>query len=215
MNKRLFQRNWIFLLACIACSAVSVLAQSDPSQYEYPGRDARQQPERIMKIIGVKEGMVIGEAGAGGGYFTVKFAKAVGPSGKVYANDINENYLEYLEKRVREDGFENVQLILGEEKDPLFPESSLDLAFMLNVYHHLDYPEEFLRNIIPSLKPGATLVIVESDKDRRSSNHRHSSDPDETLKAAESAGYELVKLDKEHSKDFIMILRPRNAFGGR
>lgn len=195
----------VFVL--MAAIAVGCTAQSNPAQYEYAGRDARQQPERIMEIIGVRPGMIIGEAGAGGGYFTVKLAEEVGPEGKIYANDIRKNYLEYIDERAKKEGFTNIETILGEERDPLFPDGSLDMVFMLNVYHHLDYKEDFLRNIVKDLKPGGTLVIVESDKDRRPSNG-HSTDPDDVLTATWAAGYEVVLLDREHPKDFILIVRP-------
>src|SRR5512139_3493808 len=91
-------------------------------------RDAIEQPERVMEATGVKPGMVIGEIGAGQGYFTFWLAKGVGESGKVYANDINASELAEIERQRTDESHANIETILGTVDAPLFPAGSLDMV---------------------------------------------------------------------------------------
>jgi SAM-dependent methyltransferase len=125
-------------------------------------RDALQQV-RALDIAGVKPGMTVGEVGAGNGYYTLKLAERVGPSGKVYANDIVEDFLAELRDRAKEHGLSNIETILGTETDPRLPAGRLDFVFLVQVLHHLSRPTEVLEKIALSLKPGAKLVIVANE----------------------------------------------------
>jgi ubiquinone/menaquinone biosynthesis C-methylase UbiE len=182
-------------------------------------RDRWQQAEKVMDVIGVKPGMVIGEAGVGRGYFTFKLAKRVGDTGKVFANEISQNDLRYIRDRCQRDGIDNIETILGEVEDPLFPRGKLDMVFMVYVLHHLDEPIAFLRNIVPSLKPDATVVLLERDPDKwppgNKGNHRsydagrHEFMPDHiVLERIEEAGYQLLKRDTFLERDNIYVIRP-------
>jgi ubiquinone/menaquinone biosynthesis C-methylase UbiE len=146
---------------------MAVLAALTPAGAdENARRDARLQPERVMDAVGIRPGMVVGEAGAGRGYFTFKLARRVGASGKVYANDIDAGSLAYLRERCQRDGIENVVTILGRMEDPLFPAGSMHMVFMVNTYHYLARPVVLLRNLIPALKPGAIVAVVEHDPEK-------------------------------------------------
>jgi ubiquinone/menaquinone biosynthesis C-methylase UbiE len=161
-----------------------------------------------MDAIGVKPGMVIGEVGAGRGRYTVHLADRVGDAGKIYANDIDQGSLEYLRERCKRLGLNNVEVIHGKVEDPLFPKASLDMAFMILTYHHLAEPVALLKNLIPSLKPGATVIIVdpdpEKDKDRAG---RESTSEEKMRKEAGEAGFELVRIETFLEKDNIFVLR--------
>jgi len=178
----------------------------DPAGLEPSGRDSWQMPERVMDAVGVRERMIIGEVGAGGGYFTVWLARRVGPNGHVYANDINRSYLDHLTERCADEGLDNVTTILSEETDPLLPAGQLDLVIMVNVYHELYEPLQLMRNILPSLKPGATVVIVDNDVNKR--GRSHTSDPVQTLAEVQEASYELVRREDFLPRQYILILRP-------
>lgn len=123
--------------------------------------NALQPPAKVMDAVGIHPGMVIGEVGAGRGRYTVHLATRVGDAGKIYANDINSSSLAYVRERCRRDGIRNVETILGKVDDALFPKAALDMVFMVWVYHMMDEPVAMLKSIIPSLKPGATVVIVD------------------------------------------------------
>ena len=83
----------------------------DPCRCQDDDRDSWQKPEKVMDAIGVKPGMIIGEAGAGSGYFTFKLAKRVGDTGKIYANDISQWALNRLKNRCEREKVENIEII--------------------------------------------------------------------------------------------------------
>jgi predicted methyltransferase len=115
--------------------------ERDRDAYEAK-RDADYQEVRVLDIAGVKPGMTIGEIGAGNGYFTLKLARRIGPSGKVYANDIVENYLAETRDRAKQQGLSNIETVLGTETDPRLPAGTLDMVFMVRVLHDLDKPAD-------------------------------------------------------------------------
>ena len=112
-----------------------------------------QPPDQVMDAIGVKAGMTVAEIGAGQGRYVVQLAVRVGENGQVYAEDINQRSLNYLEDRCERGGLKNVTAILGDVTDPKLPENTLDLIFIISAYHHFDDPVALLRNARPSLKP--------------------------------------------------------------
>ncbi|MCX6226023.1 MAG: class I SAM-dependent methyltransferase [Bacteroidia bacterium] len=178
----------------------------------------RQPPKKIMDAIGVKPGMVIGEIGAGRGRFTVYLARETGPTGKILANDIDKRSLESLEDRCKKNGFANVETIIGKEDDPLFPDNSLDLAIMVYTYHHLSMPDDLLRNLKHSLKPGSILAILEMrdfelDKelhiDRSKSDQKTPPIRDRIEKSARETGYELIRIETFIESDYIFILQSK------
>ena len=157
MNKHIY-----ITLILILLSHFSILSQD---------RDTWQQPEKVMNVIGVKKGMVIGEPGAGEGYFTFKLAKRVGNSGKIYANDIDEFKLETIKNRAKSENVNNISTILGNVTDPLFKDLKLDMIIMVYVLHDLEKPVEFLKNIKSNLKSNAKLVILEQEPEKTGYYH--------------------------------------------
>jgi len=196
----------IFVLASYAFSQTAIEERGESRTNE------RQPPDKIMAAIGVRTGMVIGEVGAGQGRFTVHLARKVGESGKIYANDIDESSLEHLRDRAKRLGLNNVDIIHGQVEDPLFPKDSLDMVFMILTYHHLAKPVALLKNLIPCLKPGATVVVVdpdpEKDKDRWG---RESTSEEKMRKEAGEAGLELVRVETFLERDNIFILRLKSS----
>jgi ubiquinone/menaquinone biosynthesis C-methylase UbiE len=167
-----------------------------------------QPPIQIMDTMGLKPGMVIGDIGAGTGRFAVWFADRVGESGRVYANDINERSLRRLGRRCQRLGFNNVTIVLGEVVETNIPAGVLDIAFMINVYHHLDKPVELIRSIIPTLKPDGMLVIVEHDPIKSGYRSHESTAKDKLISQADQAGYELIKIEDFLPNDYIYFFRP-------
>lgn len=181
---------------------------TDPDAWEEE-HNYHQPPEKIMDVIGIKAGMIIGEVGAGRGRYAVRLATRVGETGKVYANDISEKDLKYLKYRCKRDSIPNIETILGTLIDPKFPQASLDMAFMINTYHHLDQPVEIMKSIAPSLKRNASLVIVDHDPEKIAEQgwESHTTSKEKLLREAEEAGYELVKIETFLERDNIFILR--------
>jgi len=203
------------ILVTVAVVAPRALpaAPDDPEEWE-DSWNAYQPPELVMDSLGISAGMTIAEVGAGRGRYVVHMAARVGDTGKVYANDIDEEKLDYLRSRCQREEIENVETILGEVDDPLLPEGALDLVYLINTYHDLDQPAELMRNIIPALKPGGVLVVIEQDTEKSSSYH-HAIDQKELFEQAEQAGYELVRVMTFLERDNINIFRPCAAPGTR
>lgn len=196
------------LLAAVASSAAFSPAAGQTVEAGERRTNERQPPGPIMDAIGLKLGMVVGEVGAGQGRFTVHLASRVGPAGKVYANDIDGGGLAHIRERCERDGITNVETILGRVDDPLFPRDSLDLAFMILTYHHLSRPVDLLKNLAPSLKPGAIVAVVDPDPVKDSDGRGfESTSREEIEKDAAAAGYELVRLETFLSRDNLFILR--------
>ncbi len=213
MKRKLFLQISILGLLAIAIATVPAQTQErytgDPKYLEPSDRDSWQMPERVMDFIGVRPGMVIGEVGAGSGYFTVRLAARIGLEGHIYANEINSRYLDYIKQRCDEDGITNITTILGEEKDPLLPEASLDMVIMVNVYHELSDPVAMMRAILPSLKPNATVVIVDYDRAKR--GPRHTAIPEDVHQEVEGCGYQLIRREDFLPRQFILIFRPSHG----
>jgi ubiquinone/menaquinone biosynthesis C-methylase UbiE len=91
----------------------------------------------------------------------MKLSKLVGPSGKVYAVDIQKEMLDIIRKRITKEKIDNVELIHNTEKDPKLPANSIDMILMVDVYHELSYPYEVTVELVKALKPGGRLVFVE------------------------------------------------------
>jgi ubiquinone/menaquinone biosynthesis C-methylase UbiE len=195
----------------ILLAAPLLLAQDHTFQIEgWEKRlNKRQPPVKIMNTIGMKPGMVIGEVGAGTGRMTMWIADRVGDSGKVYANDINKESLEHLRERCKRDGFKNVEIVIGEGEDPKLPANALDIAFMINVYHHLDNPVPLIRNLLPNLKPDGILAIVECDPDKVDwGKEEGCTQKKDMIRELKEAGFEVVRIETFLNDDNIYIAKP-------
>jgi len=124
----------------------------------------KNKPDELLNVLKLRQGQVVADIGAGGGYFSLRFAEVVGKNGRVFAADTNQKFLELINEQCKEKRLENIQTILatGEELD--LPEKSLDLIFMRNVYHHLRNRIEYFRKLRCFLKPNGKVVIIERSK---------------------------------------------------
>jgi len=166
-----------------------------------------QPPDKVMDAIGVSPGMVVAEIGAGRGRYVVQFAVRVGENGKVYAEDIDDAALKYLEKRCERWELKNIETILGDVTDPKLPEGKLDLIFVISAYHHFEDPVALLRNARPALKPDGMLAIGEwfpTDESPQSGT------PPEKMEAQmKAAGYKLERIETflKANRMYIYIFR--------
>jgi ubiquinone/menaquinone biosynthesis C-methylase UbiE len=128
---------------------------------EGPDRDAWQKPDLIMDALGIGEGSVVADVGAGGGWFTVRLARRVGPNGTVFAQDVQPQMLEAIKRRVGREGLRNVDYVQGSLDDPRLPPGRLDAVLIVDAYHELANPIELLRNVSASLKTTGRIGIVD------------------------------------------------------
>jgi ubiquinone/menaquinone biosynthesis C-methylase UbiE len=171
-------------------------------------RDRDLQPEKILDVIGLREGMKAGEAGASYGYFTFKMSRRVGNSGVVYANDIDPKALSQIEERCASDRVTNIKTVLGAVKDPLFPEKNLDLVVVFDCLFEFSEPAEWMRNARNYLRAGGHLVIVDPDPDKLGSKE-HFLSREQIIAFAREAGYVPVKVDDWFLKSHMIIMLQR------
>ena len=127
-------------------------------------RDAVKEADQLIAGLDLKPGMSVADLGAGSGYHTVRLARMLGPDGRVFAQDVMPKYLADLQKRVRKEGLQNVTLVRGEPHNPRLPAGSVDAAILVHMYHEIAQPFAFLHNLVPALKPGARVGIVDLDR---------------------------------------------------
>jgi ubiquinone/menaquinone biosynthesis C-methylase UbiE len=140
----------------------------DPMAYiaslDDPARDAYQKPEEVLKALDLRPGEAVADIGAGSGYFAVRFAQAVGETGRVYAVDISPDMVRHLNRRLRDAGLRNVFTILADPDDPLLPDASVDRFVIVNTWHHVEDQAKYLERMKRMLKPGGQVVHIDFQK---------------------------------------------------
>jgi ubiquinone/menaquinone biosynthesis C-methylase UbiE len=138
-----------------------VMSADGASWLTRPEREEEEQPDEALRAIGIAKGSVVADIGAGSGAITWRLARRVGPTGKVYANDIQPRMLDLLRQNMAQRKIDNVETVLGAEDDPKLPADSVDLELLIDVYHEFHHPQEMLRHLRESLKPDGRLVLLE------------------------------------------------------
>jgi ubiquinone/menaquinone biosynthesis C-methylase UbiE len=124
-------------------------------------REREEDPDLAIRLLKIQKGWTVADVGAGSGYITLRLARAVGPMGKVYANDLQPGMLDLLQKNVAKAKVNNVIPVLGGTDDPKLPAGAIDLAIMVDVYHEFSQPQKMLQQLREALKPDGRLVLLE------------------------------------------------------
>jgi len=161
-------------------------------------RESREREEdctTMLKALKIKPGQVVCDMGCGNGFYALKIAKLVGPTGKVLAVDIQPEMLHLLKQRAKEAELANVELILGSTVDPKLPTAGVDLILCVDVYHEFSNPEEMLAAMRKSLKPGGRLVLAEfrAEDPNVPIKPLHKMSKDQVLKELPPNGFKLVE----------------------
>jgi len=180
---------------------------------ERPERDAEENTGVAVRALGLKPGQVVADIGAGSGYYTVRMAREVGPTGKVYATDVQPGMLRLLARRLDQAGLTNVVPVLGAVDDPKLPEEALDLALMVDVYHELASPQIFVRRLRASLKRSGRLVLLEFRKEDASIPIRpeHKMSVAEVRAELEPEGFRLSTVLNDLPWQHILVLTRTDA----
>ncbi len=145
----------IFLVGSTGCTDIKRWA------YEGFDRDEWQHPEEVIKALKIQAGDQVADLGAGSGYFTFRLADAVGPTGNVYAVDIDAEMNAYLAQRVQDKGYQNIEVVLARPNNPGLPDNSIDLIFTSNTYHHLEERVTYFTNLQQDLQPDGSIAIID------------------------------------------------------
>ena len=141
----------------------------DPQAYvamlEDPTRDAYQKPDEVLRALALRPGEAVADIGSGSGYFALRLAAAVGPSGRVYAVDVDPEMVRHLNKRVRDAGVDNLRSLLAAPDDPLLPDASVDRFFICDTWHHIEDQAKYLTLMKKMLRPGGEVVMIDFKKE--------------------------------------------------
>ncbi len=160
-----------------------------------------------MDALGIADGATVADLGAGGGWFTVRLARRVGPSGLVYAEDIQPQMIESIQRRVEREGLKNVKTVHGTATDPRLPGGALDAVLMVETYSELEDPVALLRNVVAALKPRGRLGIVEFKSDGLGPGPapEHRVDERHVLDSASQAGLRLIKRETFLRYQYLLV----------
>ena len=174
---------------------------------EAPDRDKWQRPDEVMRALGIADGSIVGDLGAAGGWFTIRLAHFVGPNGLVYAEDVQRQMIEAIERRVKREGLENVRTVLGDANDPRLPAGKLDAILIVETYHEMRDPVTLLRNAARALKPQGRIGIIDYKKDGLGPGPplEDRVDPDTIVRDAGAAGLRLLKRENFLQFQFYLI----------
>jgi predicted methyltransferase len=179
---------------------------------EPPDRDDWAKPEQIMDAVGIADGAAVADLGAGGGWMEIRLARRVGPNGIVYAEDVQSEMIEAIDRRMQHEGLTNVRTVKGTTTDPHLP-GGLDAVLIVNAYREMDDPQApnqirtFLKNVANSLKPQGRLGIADflqggggpgpAAEDRVK--------PETIIRAAEDAGFKLQMQENIPPFQFVLV----------
>jgi len=174
---------------------------------EGPDREAWQRPDLIMDALGIGDGSVVADLGAGGGWFTVRLARRVGPNGLVYAEDIQPQMIEAIQRRVSREDLKNVSAVLGSADHPALPRGRLDAALMVDTFHEVTDRQSLLTNVRAALKPGGRLGIVEyrTDGGGPGPSREERLPAQQVISAAEAAGFHLVRQEQFLPYQYMLV----------
>jgi len=183
-------------IAALVVAGAWLLPASAAAQSEQL-RDGWQRVPDLFAAAGVHAGASIADIGAGEGFLTVRLAPAVGPTGKVYAVDVDAKIVATLRQRLATAGMTNVEVVVGADDDPHLPIATLDGALILNAYHEMADGVSVLKHLYEALKPGGRLVLCEPtprtpNQSRRAQMDDHVLDPVLMLEDLQAAGFQVI-----------------------
>lgn len=208
------------LAAALLAASVAVAQQPAPQHptstpyagdlgiFEYGDRAQKLQIDRVMDILHITPGKAVADVGAGGGWFSVRAAKRVGPAGVVYAEDINAQYIHTMEERAAKEHLGNMKPMLGTPDDPKLQPGTIDAVLMLKVYHEIADTKTFLRNLKPALKPGARFGII----DRNGNGADHGLKQAVLEREMQAAGFREIEhydFTKADGQDYFLVFVAR------
>jgi ubiquinone/menaquinone biosynthesis C-methylase UbiE len=174
-------------------------------------RDEEEAPDIALNVLKIPKGASVADIGAGSGFITERLSARVGPTGRVFANDLQPQMLQILGRRLAQRNITNVTLVQGTIDDPKLDAASVDLEIMVDVYHELSQPQAMLRRLRAALKPGGRLVLLEYRKEDPTIpiKFEHKMSVAEAKIELEAEGFALAKVDEALPRQHILIFTPK------
>lgn len=170
-------------------------------------RRAEKSSEKIITSLDIKEGNTVADLGSGGGFFTYRFSRIVGPDGMVFAVDTDDIFLSFVKNQTQKKEMSNVTLVLADENNPNLFTESCDLVFIRNVFHHIAAPVAYFQLLRKSLKSDGRIAIIEWKPGRTFGTHN--STEEKILTTMKSAGFFAEKSLSFLNKQYYIVFRPQ------
>jgi ubiquinone/menaquinone biosynthesis C-methylase UbiE len=145
-------------ICLLACEGVDKI-----DYFQLPRRASWQHPEQVIHSLGIEPGDHVADVGAGEGYFLPYLASAVGPGGKIYLVEVEEETVDQLKIAASESNYDNVHVVLGKYDDPLLPDDTIDLVVLVNTYHHIEHRPGYFARLRTDLKRDGRVAIIDPD----------------------------------------------------
>ncbi len=182
-------------------------------RFSRDGREVADHKADILKVLELSPGKTVADIGSGTGLYTLELSRAVGASGRVFAVDVTEHFLEYVKKRVVDAGLKNVTFVLADPKNVGLPEASVDVALMSNVYHHVEFPLTYMATVRRSLKSSGRLLVVDFRRDESCEDawvleHVRAGEH-EVVAELETVGFEMTKRYDILDRNYVLEFRKK------
>ena len=171
-----------------------VMGAAGADWLERNNRNEEENSDSAIAKLPLLPNSVVADIGAGTGYYTFRIAQRI-PAGKVYAVDVQDEFVQYLNDKKKQLKASNVQVVKGSEQSPNLPDTSVDIAIMVDVYHELEYPQEVLQALRKALKPTGRILLLEyrAEDPEIAIKELHKMSVTQVNKEMEANGFKLVE----------------------
>jgi arsenite methyltransferase len=157
------KKGVVIIKACLTIWVIKMFTEFRLQMLNREASSPKNKPSNIIECLNIQNGMVLGDIGSGGGYFTHEFSRQVGKDGQVYAIDVNQKSLDYIGKNLEKEGIKNVKTVPAQPNGIDLPEK-VDLFFLRNVFHHLPDKVDYFKAIKELLKDDGKIAIIDYEK---------------------------------------------------
>jgi predicted methyltransferase len=206
-----------FAVAAVACSKPPPPADPDDVEQQFktpedwskvfddPQRDAWQKPDEVMKLLAVGPGMTVVDIGAGTGYFARTLSRAVGPTGRVIATDVDPAMIRFLSQRIEREALTNVTPTLTQPSETGLPAGAVDRALIVDTWHYIEDRPDFARRLATALAPGGVVAVSGFNLDsRRSQPGHHGLPPADVVADLASAGFDAAVVAEDLPEQYVV-----------
>jgi SAM-dependent methyltransferase len=175
-------------------------------QFDDPSRDAWQKPDLVVAAMQIAPGMTVADIGAGTGYFESYLSRAVGPSGRVFALDIEPDMVRYLKDRASRERLGNVEARRVAPDDPGLPAASVDRVLVVDTWHHISNRAAYAAHLLAALKPGGQVFVVDFRRDaERGPPPEHRIDPEEVARELSAGGLVAHPIHAALPEQYVVV----------
>jgi precorrin-6B methylase 2 len=174
-----------------------VMDAAGASWLERNDRNEEENTSLAISKLPINAKSVVADIGAGSGYYTFRIAHNVS-EGKVYAVEIQDDFIKILQQNKLKKGVKNVEIVKGTEQNPNLPAKTIDLAIMVDVYHELAYPQEMLSALAKALKPDGKILLLEyrAEDPEIAIKELHKMSVEQVNKEMEANGFKLYQREE-------------------